>query len=178
MSSENATQIQIRRGTADEHAEFIGAVGEVTMDTTNNTLCVHDGQTAGGVPLARKSELGNLARRDELVPSTADYVTQYYRASDSSSWYRKYKSGWVEQGGYWSGSKSISAGSSGTFRVTFSVKMKDTKYLRVANTANLEYCVSSGCYNPTQTAMSVVMIAMGATRTLTGFTWYVAGQAA
>ena len=42
-------QIQLRRGTATEHESFIGAVGEITMDTTNQTLRVHDGETPGGV---------------------------------------------------------------------------------------------------------------------------------
>ena len=41
-------QIQIRRGTKNQHASFTGAIGEVTMDTTNNTLRVHDGVTLGG----------------------------------------------------------------------------------------------------------------------------------
>lgn len=85
--------VQFRRGSADQHEDFTGAIGEVTMDTTNNTLRVHDGETAGGTVLAKKSE----------IPAdimTADYVTETWRASDGSSWYRKYKSGWVEQGGY------------------------------------------------------------------------------
>lgn len=50
-------QIQIRRGTATEHENFTGAIGEVTMDTTNNTLRVHDGQTLGGVALARADKI-------------------------------------------------------------------------------------------------------------------------
>ena len=37
-------QIQLRRGTADDHETFTGAIGEVTVDTTNNTLRVHDGR--------------------------------------------------------------------------------------------------------------------------------------
>lgn len=41
-------QIQIRRGTATENDAFTGAIGEVTMDTTNKTLRVHDGETCGG----------------------------------------------------------------------------------------------------------------------------------
>ncbi len=41
-------QIQIRRGTATQHNNFTGAIGEVTMDTTNKTLRVHDGSTLGG----------------------------------------------------------------------------------------------------------------------------------
>ena len=41
-------QIQIRRGSATEHNNFTGAIGEITMDTTNKTLRVHDGETIGG----------------------------------------------------------------------------------------------------------------------------------
>ena len=43
-----AIQIQLRQGTATEHNSFTGAVGEVTVDTTNKTLRVHDGSTVGG----------------------------------------------------------------------------------------------------------------------------------
>ena len=50
-------QIQIRRGTAAEHENFIGKIGEVTMDTTNKTLRVHDGETAGGIKLAKENEI-------------------------------------------------------------------------------------------------------------------------
>lgn len=52
-----AKQVRIRRGTADQHTSFVGALGEVTMDTTNKTLCVHDGVTPGGVALAKHSEI-------------------------------------------------------------------------------------------------------------------------
>ena len=31
-------QIQFRRGTADEHKNFTGAEGEITVDLTNKTL--------------------------------------------------------------------------------------------------------------------------------------------
>jgi hypothetical protein len=32
-------------------------VGEVTIDTTKDTIVVHDGTTAGGIPLAKESAL-------------------------------------------------------------------------------------------------------------------------
>ena len=51
-------QVKLRRGTATEHNTFTGAEGEVTVDTTNDTLRVHDGSTAGGVRLAKLSEAG------------------------------------------------------------------------------------------------------------------------
>ena len=47
-----AKQLQLRKGTATEHDNFTGAVGEVTVDTTNKTLRVHDGSTVGGTMLA------------------------------------------------------------------------------------------------------------------------------
>lgn len=46
-------QVKMRRGTATEHNSFTGVVGEVTVDTTNNVLRVHDGATVGGRATAR-----------------------------------------------------------------------------------------------------------------------------
>ena len=43
-----STQVQYRRGTATQNNAFTGALGEITVDTTNWTLRVHDGATAGG----------------------------------------------------------------------------------------------------------------------------------
>jgi hypothetical protein len=41
-----------RRGTTAEHSTFTGEDNELTLDTDKKTLVVHDGSTAGGVPLA------------------------------------------------------------------------------------------------------------------------------
>lgn len=43
-----STQVQYRRGSATQNNAFTGALGEITVDTTNWTLRVHDGATAGG----------------------------------------------------------------------------------------------------------------------------------
>lgn len=55
-----STQLQRRRGTTANHSAFTGATGELTVDTTKNTVVVHDGVTAGGHPLARASDLSGL----------------------------------------------------------------------------------------------------------------------
>jgi len=47
-----AYAIQFRRGTTTEHSSFTGLLGEVTVDTTKNTVVVHNGSTAGGYALA------------------------------------------------------------------------------------------------------------------------------
>jgi len=46
-----AKQVQFRRGSNTENDTFTGAVGEITVDTTTNSLRVHDGTTAGGTAL-------------------------------------------------------------------------------------------------------------------------------
>ena len=55
----SAFALQLRRGTTAEHSSFTGLVGEITVDTTKDTIVVHDGVTAGGVPLAKASEAGS-----------------------------------------------------------------------------------------------------------------------
>lgn len=52
-----AFAIQLRRGTTAQHSAFTGLVGEVTIDTDKDTIVVHDGVTAGGIPLAKASEV-------------------------------------------------------------------------------------------------------------------------
>jgi hypothetical protein len=47
-----STQVQYRRGTNAQNAAFTGALAEITVDTTNGTLRVHDGINAGGSNIA------------------------------------------------------------------------------------------------------------------------------
>lgn len=51
------TQVQFRRGTTTQNNSFTGAVGEISVDTTLDTIRVHDGSTAGGTRLAKYSEI-------------------------------------------------------------------------------------------------------------------------
>ena len=55
-----AIQVKFRRGSAGQHGSFTGANGEITVDTTNKTLRVHDGVTVGGTRLAKLSDLNNI----------------------------------------------------------------------------------------------------------------------
>ena len=54
----DATQVRLRGGTTTEHASFTGAAREVTVNTTNNTLVVHDGTTAGGHEIGLVEDTG------------------------------------------------------------------------------------------------------------------------
>ena len=154
-------QIQIRRGTAAEHENFTGAIGEITMDTTNKTLRVHDGETAGGTALAKSSQ---------LPPASADYVieTQLPNAQNNYTWYRKYKSGWVEMGGH---IKSKPSGEE--MVITFPVPFSDDSYFATKTIEYYEsatnwssYC-GAAIYNKTRYGMNFRL--KGAT------SWYACG---
>ena len=57
-----STQIQYRRGTSAEHELFTGSQGEITVDTTENSVRVHDGSTVSGTLLAKKSSLNAVSQ--------------------------------------------------------------------------------------------------------------------
>lgn len=70
-----ATAVQQRRGTATEHddgAGFTGLEGEITVDTTNDTIRVHDNSTKGGHRLAKYSELPNTATQITTADESSD----------------------------------------------------------------------------------------------------------
>ena len=71
------TQVQRRRGTTAQHATFTGAVGEITVDTTKKTAVVHDGTTAGGMPLAREN-LSNVPSGSVTAAQLAAGVLSTY----------------------------------------------------------------------------------------------------
>ena len=164
-----ARQIQLRRGTAEQHEQFIGADGEVTVDTTNRTLRVHDGETPGGVALARAGDgLGD----------NADYVIAFQAPTSANeyTWYRKYKSGWVEQGGIWTGNQVCSEGQEINPTITLPVAMNSTNYFADASVMDL-YLFSMGQIQ-TKTTIRFRFGAYTVTRTLNKFAWTVIGIAA
>lgn len=60
-------RVQFRRGTTTEHATFVGAVGEITVDTTLKTVRVHDGVTPGGFPASRLESVDGTSTFNGLV---------------------------------------------------------------------------------------------------------------
>ena len=53
------TQVQFRRGTTAQNNSFTGAAGELSINTSNSTIRVHDGSTAGGSELATVASTSN-----------------------------------------------------------------------------------------------------------------------
>jgi len=69
-----ATQLQIRRGTSTQVAAFTGAEGEIVVNTTNDSVHVNDGSTAGGFELAR-ADLNNVSDTDLNAALTGNTVS-------------------------------------------------------------------------------------------------------
>ena len=70
-----AKLLKLRRGSTSDHSSFTGAEGEVTVDTTKDTLVVHDGSTAGGHPLAKAAAptfTGTLTAADLDISGDVD----------------------------------------------------------------------------------------------------------
>lgn len=65
------TQVRFRRGTTVDHSTFTGAAGEVTVDTSKNTVVIHDGSTAGGHPVA----LEGSSNLPSMTGNTGKYLT-------------------------------------------------------------------------------------------------------
>ena len=65
-----AKRIQFRRGTTVEHSTFVGAPGELTIDTSKNTVVVHDGVTPGGFPATRLENVSGTSTFNGLVRIT------------------------------------------------------------------------------------------------------------
>ncbi len=66
-------RVQTRGGTTAEHSSFTGAVREITVDTEKNTVVVHDGETAGGVPLAKAIDVANeVTNRNNAIKVESD----------------------------------------------------------------------------------------------------------
>ncbi len=79
-----ATQLQIRRGTSSQVAAFTGAEGEIVVNTTNDSVHVNDGSTAGGFELAR-ADLNNVSDTSLNAALTGNTVSALTVTSLTSS---------------------------------------------------------------------------------------------
>ena len=66
-------RVQLRRGTHAQNDAFTGAVGEITVDTDNNSIRVHDGATAGGSETLR-ADMSNLGTNVLSVNGTVSFA--------------------------------------------------------------------------------------------------------
>ena len=63
------TVVQFRRGTTAQNNSFTGAVGEISIDLTLDTIRVHDGSTAGGFELVQRTATQTLTNKTLTSPT-------------------------------------------------------------------------------------------------------------
>lgn len=113
-----------------------------------------------------------------VLPDDMDYViaSQLPTAENNYSWYRKYASGWIEQGGYVS-VQSLSEGTATSATVEFSLKMGNTDYsVLTSPTATSSFTrLYSNFGSKTTTGMSVGVRNIGGTTNGIKIYWQVKG---
>ena len=82
-----ATQVQLRRGTAAQNDAFTGAQGELSYDTTNKRLRVHDGATAGGFEIKTEDLSGDVlfGDNDKAIFGAGSDLSVYHDGAAGSS---------------------------------------------------------------------------------------------
>ena len=157
-----ATQLQLRSGTTLQNDIFTGAPGELTYDTEKKNIRIHDGVTEGGMVVASQS--------------TSDFVIAWQNptADNNYTWYRKYASGWVEQGGY------VPDASNTFVTVSLPIEMDNPYYsASVSGLYTSDGNFSAKCFTCTErTVSSFRFFATDVTSGGTGSTWQVSGLAA
>jgi len=68
-------QLQLRRGTSTQNDAFTGAVGEITIDTTNRIIRVHDNSTVGGSALVNIDAAQTLTNKTLTSPVIVGHAT-------------------------------------------------------------------------------------------------------
>ena len=111
-----AIQVKFRRGSAGQHGSFTGANGEITVDTTNKTLRVHDGVTVGGTRLAKFNEIG--AASANLQSITTNVVPQSNVTLDLGTSTKRWRSLYLAGNTIFLGGLNITSTANGTIRFT------------------------------------------------------------
>ena len=74
------TVLQFRRGTTTQNNSFTGTAGELSVDTTLDTVRVHDGSTAGGFELTQNVASQTLTNKTLTSPQINTQVDMLARA--------------------------------------------------------------------------------------------------
>jgi len=131
--------------------------------TVRYIIKAFDGQTADSALVDITQYENELNNKQDKLADTVDYVVDSYSDTDGN-WYRVYKSGWVEQGGYAENSSNVS--------VTLMKEYASAKYTVVATAAKgySTYIIAN--------AKTSTYFTIGVNANNMGFYWHCAGQGA
>ncbi|WP_419644257.1 phage tail protein [Victivallis vadensis] len=117
--------VNTHNSAANPHPGKFDAAGAATsaVNTHNSAAAPHPGkfEAAGAVATHNSAPDAHPDLRTR-IDAIADHVVEVWAADDGSSWYRKYSSGWVEQGG------TLPTGTTTVLTVTFPVQFANADY--------------------------------------------------
>ena len=122
---EAAGAVAAHNSAADPHPGKFDAAGTATaaVKTHNEAASPHPGKfEAAGAVAAHNSAADAHPDLRGRLDAIADHVVEVWTAADGSAWYRKYSSGWVEQGG------TLPTGTTIVLTVTFPIQFANADY--------------------------------------------------
>ena len=136
----------------------IGAITEALNDKTDRDM----------------RNVDNTAGADAVI----DF--QLPTANNGYTWYRKYKSGWVEQGGIYDNGSSVQTKSA---NITLPITMADSNYTVIetpsrGTVVNTSTSMMTGIHSKTTTGFSITWLGVNSADTVQYASWYVCGIAA
>ena len=178
IADKESTDIILARITAiheeitdiDAKIRALGDIGTLQQRVTDLTTTV-GGHTTSIASLDTKTD-GLDTRTNGMI----DYVveSQAPTAENNYTWYRKYKSGWVEQGGMQVGSQTVNVGyETNLGTINLPVPMSNSNYY--ANGTNINFFILGNIIK-TETTLKLEFVPYETTRTLTKVFWYISGQ--
>jgi hypothetical protein len=120
------TTLQFRRGTTTQNDAFTGAAGELTFDTTLNTIVAHDGTTAGGHTLVTTNFGADITTSGNVTTSS------YFVGQATSAQYADLAERYLADGVYEAGHCVVFGGA---LEITESTVSHDTRVAGVISTA-------------------------------------------
>ncbi len=179
--------IEVIKDRQDELETLATQYAEIADKESTTTLlarisAIHDEIVAVSAQITALGDISTL--RTNVTTNTNDITTlkgydyviesQAPTADNNYTWYRKYKSGWVEQGGIWSGSMNCTPGYEVTVNITLPISMTNKKYY--ANAAVIsEYLFAMGAIRNNASVQFRFGAYAGGTRQLTEFVWNTKG---
>lgn len=133
------TILQFRRGTSTQNGNYTGSAGELTIDTTNATLRVHDGSTTGGATVASTTALSNGNWSTNII-TTGNVNGTYFNGTSTSAQYADLAERYQADALYEPGTVLVFGGEQ---EVTISSTSHDPKVAGVVST-DPAYVMNSG----------------------------------
>ena len=179
--------MEVIKDRKDELDALVAQYADIADKESTETLLaristIHDEIVAIDAKITALGDISTL--RQDVTTNSGDITTlkgydyviesQAPTADNNYTWYRKYKSGWVEQGGMWAGNMNCVPGYEVTVNIALPISMTNKKYYTNAFVIS-EYLFAMGAIRNNASVQFRFGAYSGGTRQLTEFVWNTKG---